>query len=61
MTTPRQVHNIHLELHFDGTAPTGHVRGEDGGAPRSFSGWVGLVRAVEDLVTETRERGTAAR
>jgi hypothetical protein len=49
-----QVHRIQLELRFDGTAPTGTVQlGED--APRSFSGWVGLVSAVEALVTETNE------
>ncbi|MDA0180362.1 hypothetical protein OJ997_08645 [Solirubrobacter phytolaccae] len=50
MTDPS--HSIHLELHFDGAALTGHVRDEDGGDPRAFSGWVGLVRAIEDLIHE---------
>ncbi len=44
------LHILQLELRFDGAAPTGHVRlGND--APRPFSRWVGLVRAVEELVT----------
>lgn len=55
MTTPGPAHRIHLELRFDGSAPTGHVWSDDGGDPRAFSGWVGLVCAVEELVTETRE------
>ncbi len=54
MSTPGQVHCIHLELRFDGSAPIGHVWSDDGGDPRTFSGWVGLVCAVEELVTETR-------
>ena len=54
MNDPGEAHNIHLELRFDGAAPTGYVRLEDS-APRAFSGWVGLVCAVEDLVTETPE------
>jgi hypothetical protein len=44
-------HSVHIELRFDGSAPTGNVRMADG-EPRSFSGWVGLVCAVEELVTE---------
>jgi hypothetical protein len=47
-------HTIQLELRFDGAAPTGHVRSSDG-EPRPFSGWVGLVCAVEELVNENRE------
>ena len=45
-------YNLHLELRFDGAAPTGHVRLPDGGDERAFSGWIGLVRAVEELVDE---------
>jgi hypothetical protein len=47
-------HSVHVELRFDGTAPTGQVR-LAGGEPRAFSGWVGLVCTVEELVTENRE------
>ena len=54
MRTPGEVHTLYLELRFDGAAPTGHVRHEVGD-PRPFSGWMGLVCAVEGLVTETRE------
>jgi hypothetical protein len=51
MTTPGQVHQIHLELRFDGAAPTGQIRLGASDDPRAFSGWVGLVCAVEELVT----------
>ena len=47
-------YNLHLELRYDGAAPTGQVRLDDG-EPHTFSGWVGLVCVVEDLVTATRE------
>ena len=46
---------IHLELRIDGAAPTGQASIE-GGEPRPFSGWVGLVRTVEELLSEDRER-----
>ena len=52
-------HSVHVELRFDGTAPTGNVRLADG-EPRAFSGWVGLVRVVEELVTENREPVTTS-
>ncbi|WP_028066451.1 hypothetical protein [Solirubrobacter soli] len=55
MTIPGPVHQIRLELRFDGAAPTGQIRLEASDEPRAFSGWVGLVRAVEELVTETPE------
>jgi hypothetical protein len=59
MIAPGQVHSIHIELRVDGTAPTGHVRrGDDD--PRAFSGWVGLVNAVEALITETPEPARSA-
>jgi hypothetical protein len=54
MNPPDRLHSIHLELRFDGKAPTGQASLE-GGDLRAFSGWVGLVRAVEELVTEHRE------
>jgi hypothetical protein len=45
---------IHLELSIDGTAPTGHATLESG-EERVFSGWVGLVRAVEELVAASAQ------
>jgi hypothetical protein len=54
MNPPDRLHSVHLELRIDGTAPAGQASLE-GGDPRAFSGWVGLVRAVEELVTEDRE------
>ena len=47
-------HSLHLELRFDGAAPVGHVC-LAGGEPHAFSGWVGLVSAVDDLVPRDRE------
>lgn len=44
-------HSIQLELRLDGTALTGQAC-VPGDLPRAFSGWVGLVRVVEDLITE---------
>jgi hypothetical protein len=49
LTNPSDHHSVHVELRFDGAAPTGQVRLADG-EPRAFSGWVGLVCAVEELV-----------
>jgi hypothetical protein len=51
MNPADRFHSIHLELRIDGTAPAGQASLE-GGDPHAFSGWVGLVRAVEDLITE---------
>ncbi len=51
MSTPGPPHTLHVELRFDGAAPTGHVR-VPGEEPHAFSGWMGLVAAVEGLVTE---------
>ena len=51
LPSPTDHHSLCVELRFDGAAPTGHVR-VTGGEPRAFSGWVGLVSAVEELVTE---------
>jgi hypothetical protein len=52
MTAPDATHNLHLELRFDRAAPVGHVC-LAGGEPHAFSGWVGLVSAVDDLVPRT--------
>ncbi len=52
-------HSVQVELRFDGTAPIGHVRLADG-EPRAFSGWVGLVCVVDELVTEQREGEASA-
>jgi len=49
-----KTHEIHLELHLDGTAPTGSARLADGDE-HPFSGWIGLVSAVEALITADRE------
>ncbi len=51
LNVPGEIHTIQLELRFDGAAPTGFARLLDGD-PSPFSGWVGLVRAVEELVGE---------
>jgi hypothetical protein len=48
---------ILLELRIDGAAPTGHASLE-GSDPRAFSGWVGLVRTVEELLNEDRVQST---
>jgi hypothetical protein len=45
---------VYVELRFDGAAPTGHVCLPEGG-PRAFSGWMGLVCAIDELVTESPE------
>jgi hypothetical protein len=50
---------IILELRIDGTAPIGHAS-MAGGDPRAFSGWVGFVRAVEELVDENCEQPASA-
>jgi len=51
MSLPRGPHHVTLELRLDGAAPTGHAS-LAGGEPRPFSGWVGLVCVVEELVNE---------
>jgi hypothetical protein len=49
MTVLGETHDLHLELRFAGATPVGHVS-LDGGDPRAFSGWLGLVNAIDDLV-----------
>lgn len=51
MNASGEIHSIQLELRLDGTALTGHAS-VPGDVPREFSGWVGLVRVVEDLINE---------
>jgi hypothetical protein len=53
MSLPEVPYSIHLERRLDGTSPTGHasLAGDD---PRAFSGWVGLVCTVEELVNAER-------
>ncbi len=42
---------IDLELELDGSSPAG-TASLVGGETRTFSGWIGLVSAVNDLVRE---------
>ena len=44
---------IRLELWLDGDAPIGRAIGRD--EERQFAGWLGLVSAVEALMTDGRE------
>jgi hypothetical protein len=60
MNAPGETHTIQLELRLDGTALTGEAR-VPGDLPRAFSGWVGLVRVVEDLINEPVSTSEAAR
>jgi hypothetical protein len=47
----RTTMTIRLELHLGDGSLTG--RAEDGdGAVREFSGWLGLIAAIDDLVAE---------
>jgi hypothetical protein len=40
---------VQLELHASGDALTGAIT-SGGGPPVQFSGWIGLVAAIDDLV-----------
>ena len=55
-----ETHEIHLELHLDGAAPTGNAR-HAGGDAHPFSGWIGLVCTVEALITAAQEPTTTVR
>ncbi|MDX6666068.1 MAG: hypothetical protein QOG68_2274 [Solirubrobacteraceae bacterium] len=46
---------VTIELTLDGTAPMGHAT-IDGGATVTFSGWMGLVAAVDGLVAGHKPR-----
>lgn len=49
---PQQTVVIRLELHLAGDSLTG--RASDGtGTAREFMGWLGLVAAIDGLLTET--------
>ena len=51
--SPARAHSIHLELRFDGAAPDRPRAAWTEAAPRERSpAGSGLVRAVEELVTE---------
>jgi len=53
---PDPVRTIRLKLRLDGDSPAGsaNVSGEQ---PREFAGWLGLVAAIEALLTSTKETG----
>ncbi len=54
METPARV--VRLELWLDGDSPTGRAIGT-GEEARRFAGWLGLITAVEALVTGETEPG----
>lgn len=45
----RTTRRVSLELHDDGGPPAGVAYGE-GGARREFSGWLGLICALDGLL-----------
>jgi hypothetical protein len=47
---------IRIELRLAGSMPAGVATGP-GGATRDFTGWVGLMSAVDALATETERNG----
>ena len=56
---------VHLHLHLDVALSRGTVTGQvgaEGGAPRPFTGWIGLTAAIDDLlVGASREDADDAR
>ena len=42
---------ITIELSLDGDAPAGHAC-LDGGVVKEFSGWIGLVAALDEIVND---------
>ncbi|MFZ0090990.1 MAG: hypothetical protein WAL63_15900 [Solirubrobacteraceae bacterium] len=52
-------HVVRLELRLDGDSPTGCAIGT-GEEARRFAGWLGLINAVEALVTGEREHRSDA-
>jgi hypothetical protein len=46
---------IQIELRLDGSMPAGVAR-RPGGAAREFTGWVGLMSAVDALVVDVESR-----
>jgi hypothetical protein len=52
------VREIRLELRLDGDSPAGFAK-VCGGRPREFAGWIGLVTAIETILTGDRSPGAA--
>ncbi|MGI8506498.1 MAG: hypothetical protein ACR2MK_06765 [Solirubrobacteraceae bacterium] len=52
-------HEVRLELWLDGDSPTGRAIAH-GEPERRFTGWLGLVAAVEALVDGGRDPGPGA-
>jgi hypothetical protein len=50
-TPDDQARVIQIELRLDGSTPAGIATGP-GGATRDFTGWVGLMSAVDALTTD---------
>lgn len=49
---------IAIELRLDGDAPAGTVRPE-GGAEKGFTGWIGLVAALDEIVDDLPSAATS--
>lgn len=50
---------IRMELRLDGDMPTGRAS-DDSGRVRDFAGWLGLVAAIDELLSPESDRGAAA-
>jgi hypothetical protein len=50
---------IRMELRLDGDLPTGRAS-DDSGRVREFAGWLGLVAAIDELLSPESDRGAAA-
>jgi hypothetical protein len=46
---------ICMELRLDGEMPTGHATDDDGHV-KHFAGWLGLVAAIEELLSGEKEQ-----
>jgi hypothetical protein len=44
--------HIEIEVRVEGEAISGEARG-DAGRPRPFTGWLGLIGALDDLLCDT--------
>lgn len=47
---------IRMELSVDGGLPTGRAS-DDSGRVKDFTGWLGLVAAIDELLSRTEDRG----
>jgi hypothetical protein len=45
---------VTLQIAFEGDSPVGRAVGADG-VTREFTGWLGLVTAIEDLAGDRRD------